>query len=499
MACSCIEPYATCPETTNFAHICRIVVDVLRDILWQVLTNEVTPTDLPIQVRKNQYNLKRLDGKLKAWLIGIPPSSTEIPSSEKFDVSSLYTLIRNLCSTIPSPTTKWGNPPPAGGMTLGDDIERVREFRNTLYGHATQAKIDTADYNNICINIIDVVSRFDAYFSVNCKAMKCNFTSDIHTVLTSSTDKALEDEYIAKLKEIVVLIDDVQKQVDGVGHAVGSAKEEVNNLKKQVTIATQNVRYVKKDIDTARQGVNNVNQEVGTVKDEVRNIHRKVCDVDLNVSNVKEDLLNVKQEVPKINQEVVDVKQEVGSAMQKVCDVIENVSDVRQEVGHVRQEVGSVKQDVINVKQDVTNVTQILLDLKQDVSTVNQEFGSVKQEVGSVNQEVGYVKQGVGNVYQIVGDVKQNVGEVTLQVDDVNEAIDNVRMHVGDVKQHLHILQKEAGVKQQVGDLNTNLEILHDKVDVLKKDIAEIKDMLAIMPASVEKGGTFKQGMNCLN
>ncbi|KAL3883052.1 hypothetical protein ACJMK2_029345 [Sinanodonta woodiana] len=205
MASSCIEPYASCPETTNFARICRIVVDVFRDILWQILSHEIKPADLPIQVRKYQNKLKSLDGKIKAWLIGISHSSSEIPSAAKFDVSSIYTLIRNLCSTIPTPTAQWGNPPPAGGITLGDDIERVREFRNTLYGHATEAKIDTADFDNICTDIIDVVSRFDVYFSVNGTAMKCNFKRDIDTVLTCSMDKTIEDEYIEKLKEIVVI------------------------------------------------------------------------------------------------------------------------------------------------------------------------------------------------------------------------------------------------------------------------------------------------------
>ncbi|KAL3882988.1 hypothetical protein ACJMK2_029289 [Sinanodonta woodiana] len=467
MASSCIEPYASCPERTNFARICRIVVDVFRDILWQVLTHKIKPTDLPILVRNNQDKLKSLDVEINAWLMGISSSSSQIPSAEKFDVSSLYTLIRNLCRTIPAPTRGWGHLPLAGGITLGDDIERVRKFRNTLYGHATQAKIDTADFSNICADIIDVVSRFDMYFSANCKAMKCNFESDITTVLTCSMDKTLEDEYIKKLKEIVVLFDKEKEQVDDAGHAVLSAKEEVNNLKEQVTIATQHVRYVNKDIDIARQEVNNVNQEVGTVKEEMRNMNRKVCDVDQNVSNVKQDLLNVKQDVPKINQDVVDAKQEVGKAMQKVYDVMEDVSGARQEVGDVRQEVGSVKQEVTNVNQGVTNVTQILLDLNQDVSTVNEEVGSVKQEVGSVHQEVGYVKQEVGNVYQIVDNVKQNVGDVIQQVGDVKEAISNVEKHVGDVKQHLKILQNEAGVKQQVGELNRNLESIHDKVDFL--------------------------------
>ncbi|KAL3882979.1 hypothetical protein ACJMK2_029280 [Sinanodonta woodiana] len=469
MASSCIEPYASCLETTHFARICRIVVDVFRDILWQVLTKEVTPADLPIQVQNYQNKLKCLDGKIKTWLVGISHSSSEIPSAEKFDVSSLYTLIRNLCITIPTPTTQWGYPPPAGGITLGDDIERVREFRNNLYGHATQAKIDAAYFNNICSDIIDVVSRFDVYFKAYCKSMKCDFKSDIQTILTCSMDKTLEDKYIEKLKKIDVLVDDVEEQVDNAGNAVRSVLDKFNELTQQVTKASQNSRDAKQDVDIALQEINKVNRDVGSVKVVVDEVYQKAGDAKRNVENMQQDLINFNQDVSKTNQEVVNVNQKIGSISQKVCEVMDNVSDVRKEVGYVRQEVGSIKQEVTNVKQDVTNVTHTCLDVKQDVVYVKQEVGIIKQEVGSAHQEVGNVKQQVGNLYRKAVDVKQNVGNVNQQVGDVKDAIGNVAKHVGDVKQHLQFLPNDAGVKQQICDINTNLEILHNKVDVLKK------------------------------
>ncbi|KAL3859457.1 hypothetical protein ACJMK2_009677 [Sinanodonta woodiana] len=204
MASSCGSSYASSLETTNYARICRIVVDVLRDILWQVLTNEILPSDLPEKVQNNEKKkLKNLNLKIKTWLLGISPLSTEIPSAEKFDVSSLYTLIRNLCSQVPAPSTQWGQIPPTGGITLGDDIERVRQFRNILYGHATQAKIENADFNKLCIEIKDVARRFDKYFSS--KAMKCDFQREIDTILTCFMDKSLGDDYIDKMIHIAIL------------------------------------------------------------------------------------------------------------------------------------------------------------------------------------------------------------------------------------------------------------------------------------------------------
>ncbi|KAL3867224.1 hypothetical protein ACJMK2_044440, partial [Sinanodonta woodiana] len=102
--------------------------------------------------------------KIKTSLRGMPPPSFEIPSAETFDVSSLYILKMNLCSQVPAPSTQWGQTPPT-----------YREFRNTLYGYAKQAKIENADFNKLCIEIKNIVSRFDKYFCSLSKAMKCDF------------------------------------------------------------------------------------------------------------------------------------------------------------------------------------------------------------------------------------------------------------------------------------------------------------------------------------
>ncbi|KAL3859344.1 hypothetical protein ACJMK2_009569, partial [Sinanodonta woodiana] len=237
MASSSGSSYASSEETTSYARMCRIVVDLLRDILWQVLTNEILPADLPKKVQIDIKKLDKLDNEIKTWLLGISPLSTEIPNAVKFDISSLYTLIRNLCSQVPAPSTKWGRTPPTGATTLGDDIERIRQFRNTLYSHAKQAKIETAVYNKVCKDIKDVVSRFDAYFCSLSKAMKCDFQCEIDTILTCFMDKNLEDDYIEKMKEIAILSDDlgdVKHQVADMTKTLESVRDAVYDVRKDV-------------------------------------------------------------------------------------------------------------------------------------------------------------------------------------------------------------------------------------------------------------------------
>ncbi|KAL3859336.1 hypothetical protein ACJMK2_009561 [Sinanodonta woodiana] len=342
MASSCGSSYGSCLKTTNYARMCRIVVDVFRDILWQVLTNEILPADLPKKVQTDKKKLGKLDLKIKTWLCGISPLSTEIPIAVKFDVTSLYTLIRNLCSQVPAPSTQWGQTPPAGGVTLGDDIERVREFRNILYGHATQAKIETADFNKLCIEIKDVASRFDAYFCS--KAMKCDFEREIDTILACFMDKSLEDDYIEKMKQIAILSDDL-----------GHVKHEVADMKKTLKSVQDAVCDVVKGVkENAEDSRNHLCRIEGTLERlDLKKDKDKVEDTTCSLVNKEQDC----NENAGISRE--DISLEMPQGMEgKIC-IIKCYTDLKLELE--RDIVMDIAKDFFKKKKH----KDVLEDLRQ--------------------------------------------------------------------------------------------------------------------------------------
>ncbi|KAL3860666.1 hypothetical protein ACJMK2_010760 [Sinanodonta woodiana] len=226
-------------ERTNFARMCWIVVDVFRDILWRVLSDEISPSDLPSKVRTNQHKLQNLNKDIKTWLCNSSSASPIIPTSKDLDVTSLYTLIRNLCNLVPVPTNGWGQAPPLTGGNLGDDVERVRVFRNSVYGHAKEGYVNAIDFSDLCREMKTFVTSLDAFFGGS-----CDFVGRIDSILTCSMDKALQDTYIDKMQEIAKLSD----KVSTVKKLVKRIEKDLRDHDRKVYAATSERRKIESSL-----------------------------------------------------------------------------------------------------------------------------------------------------------------------------------------------------------------------------------------------------------
>jgi hypothetical protein len=131
---------------TNYARVCRVVVDVFRDVLWDLLTREIPASQIPNEVRRH---LKSKNPPLRLFpqerLILCPPGG--VVPREDCDTSLLYRLLRGICPSLPPPSKGWGNVPDVTDVTVGDDVERIRQMRNELYGHVTSAELSDADFH----------------------------------------------------------------------------------------------------------------------------------------------------------------------------------------------------------------------------------------------------------------------------------------------------------------------------------------------------------------
>ena len=74
-----------------------------------------------------------------------PPSSV---TSIDFDITLLMVLLRNICG-LTAPVTGWDSLPPASDTSVEDNIARVKYYRNSVYGHASQASVDDPTFNSL--------------------------------------------------------------------------------------------------------------------------------------------------------------------------------------------------------------------------------------------------------------------------------------------------------------------------------------------------------------
>ena len=92
--------------------------------------------------------------------------AAKLGSYEKFDVTLLYSLIRNLSlPSVPAPSNGWGKLPSSSShVTTGDDIERVRDFRNSVYGHADNTAIPDPVFQGYWNTVKDICTRMDGRY-----------------------------------------------------------------------------------------------------------------------------------------------------------------------------------------------------------------------------------------------------------------------------------------------------------------------------------------------
>ena len=145
--------FASTQENTNYARLCRLLVDVgctvLRDTfdsihpaanLHVVLSSASVFSTLQSLRKKKVLNPMQW-GKLF-------PAVASSVSSANFDVTLLMVLLRNICGLSPPVSTgSWDKLPPDSDNSTEANIVRIKFYRNDVYGHATKASVDDATFN----------------------------------------------------------------------------------------------------------------------------------------------------------------------------------------------------------------------------------------------------------------------------------------------------------------------------------------------------------------
>lgn len=149
-------------ETTNYARLCRLLIDVGTEVLREVFDRIHPPIDLHKVLAQSgvksklQALLKRRKLNPSQWNILYPTTTTV--SSADFDVTLLMVLFRNICN-LPQPGTGWDDLPTAADTSLEADIARVKFYRNTVYAHVSNASIDDAEFTHYWQEIRETLVR----------------------------------------------------------------------------------------------------------------------------------------------------------------------------------------------------------------------------------------------------------------------------------------------------------------------------------------------------
>lgn len=156
------EQYESTRKTTNRARLERIIFGPCRDVLCALLRKEIDPSDLSLRVNNFIGNLKRK----KSPFTSQQENLIQGGNYTEFDITLLYTLLRNICSFSPH-TNQWGNEPIAGDRSVSANIERIRLVRNQ-HGHNSKISLSDVDFNTKWQLIYDTVKELEQSLGTGC-------------------------------------------------------------------------------------------------------------------------------------------------------------------------------------------------------------------------------------------------------------------------------------------------------------------------------------------
>ena len=194
MASAVAPSFRSTKETTNYARLCRLLVDVSVHILRETFDKRRPTGDLnavlsspPVHAVLHSLRKKRILSPLQ-WGKLYPAIKSAV-SSKNFDITLLMVLLRNICGLV-RPATGWDTLPPATDATLEADIVRIKCYRNTVYGHASEASVDDPTFNQYWQDIQDALVRLGG----------AGYQSVIDDLKKECMDPVFEEHYIELLK-----------------------------------------------------------------------------------------------------------------------------------------------------------------------------------------------------------------------------------------------------------------------------------------------------------
>ena len=227
MAFAAARSFSSTKETTNYARLCRLLVDVgscvLRETfdrlrpqgaLSDVLTSPPVMSVLQLLRRKRVLNQKQ-------WEILFPANMQSVASKE-FDITLLMVLLRNICDLVP-PVTGWDGSPPAKDISLEADIARIKHYRNTVYGHTNEASVDDEQYNMYWQEIKDVLVRLGGP----------HYESVINHLATDCMDPESEQKYRDLLRQWVQDEESIKEKLDKIAEKI---EQKIEDLKERVVL-----------------------------------------------------------------------------------------------------------------------------------------------------------------------------------------------------------------------------------------------------------------------
>ena len=184
--------------------MCRAIVDLGGDMLRDILYHHIKPAVIVSYVLASRYYRNH---PLNAHQIGILSNANVKGDFSECDITLVYSLLRNLAPTtaVLRPTAGWGKPVGPGDTAIGDDVERLREIRNKMYGHLASTFLPSISYNQYMSELQTICTRMDtihAGYLASPTPRLQTYSQMLNDIQVTCMDPDMESRYTEELRKM---------------------------------------------------------------------------------------------------------------------------------------------------------------------------------------------------------------------------------------------------------------------------------------------------------
>ena len=203
-------------EHLNHARVCNALVTVCAEGLRDILLSHVPPN------YSNFYQLLLANGPyltaqkmFRQDQINImfpDPRGRYTGTVDQFDITLLYSLIRNI-SSVPTPVTGWGKPPDDNprDTSLAANTERIRLCRNRVSGHSIDGKLDDQTFKEYWKEICMIMSDIEQ--SLNVKGYQDALKQRKDQIITPTEEQSLRTTFTSFQAEVLSAVESVTEKM----------------------------------------------------------------------------------------------------------------------------------------------------------------------------------------------------------------------------------------------------------------------------------------------
>ena len=231
---SATPPNPSTKGTSNYAQLCRLLVEIGSHVLREIFDRVCPPENLyaaltnPTNHAKLQTLRKKRVLSTSQWRKLYPVVKSSV-SSGNFDSSLLLFLLRNIFgSTLPA--SGWNNLPLVTDTTPAADITRIKILRDRVYSHVTSGSVDDPTFISYWNDIRDTFQRIagaryqDVINDLKTDCMDADIEKDYQELFREwlkdedcITDKSHEDEMVKKARKEVDLEGSIEMHKENSG------------------------------------------------------------------------------------------------------------------------------------------------------------------------------------------------------------------------------------------------------------------------------------------